>query len=100
MIKKIAIENIQVGLPLFLWLLDRMDDDYFKDEHWDIYGTLCDSGFYSKESYLNFLEENNLVQDLGNKKRKVYTITEKGLRVVGVAKKINTLLPIFNEMHS
>ena len=49
---------------------------------------------------LNFLEENNLVQDLGNKKRKVYTITEKGLRVVGVAKKINTLLPIFNEMHS
>ena len=49
---------------------------------------------------LNFLEENNLVQDLGNKKRKLYTITEKGLRVVGVAKKINTLLPIFNEMNS
>ena len=49
---------------------------------------------------LKFLEDNNLVQDLGNKKRKLYTITEKGLRVVGVAKKINTLIPIFNEMHS
>lgn len=49
---------------------------------------------------LSFLEENNLILDIGRKKRKVYTITDKGLRVVGVAKKINILLPIFSETNS
>ena len=49
---------------------------------------------------LSFLMDNNLVQEHNKNKRKKYSITDRGLKTLIVAKKIDTVLPIFNELYS
>ena len=49
---------------------------------------------------LSFLMDHNLVQEHNEKKRKKYSITDRGLKALIVAKKIDTMLPIFNEFYS
>lgn len=45
---------------------------------------------------LEFLEEKKLVQVQG-KKRKIYEITNQGLKALAIAKRINNTLQVFNE---
>jgi predicted transcriptional regulator len=51
-------------------------------------------------SSLSFLMDNKLVQEHNVKKRKEYSITDLGLKAMIIAKKINAVLPIFNDLYS
>ena len=49
---------------------------------------------------LSFLMDNNLVQEHNENKRKKYSITDRGLKTLTVAKKIDTVLPFYTELYS
>ena len=57
---------------------------------------------YLNSSYVNeclsLLMEHNLVQELNeNRKRKTYAITETGVKVLEIARKIDNSLHVFND---
>jgi predicted transcriptional regulator len=51
----------------------------------------------SSKEFLGFLLEHNLIQELIEKKRKVYAITDLGLKALRLAKEIDGSLHVFNE---
>ena len=51
----------------------------------------------SSKEFLGFLIEHNLVQELKENKRKVYAITDSGLKVLQLVKRIDNSLHVFNE---
>ena len=52
----IDIDKIDVGLPLFRWLLGRMDDEEFRDKHGDLFSQLLKEGFLNRDDYLKHLD--------------------------------------------
>jgi len=54
---ELNIDEIEVGIPKFNWLLGRMSDDEFFDKYWDLYIELVKDGQSSKEEYLEHLEK-------------------------------------------
>ena len=60
------------------------------------YNTYLNSSCVNK--CLSLLMEHNLVQELNeNKKRKAYAITEKGAKLLEIARKIDNSLHVFND---
>lgn len=57
MMIELNIDEIEVGLPIFNWLLGKMSDDEFWDKHGDLYSQLVKDGHSTKEEYLEHLEK-------------------------------------------
>lgn len=53
---ELNIDEIEVGLPKFQWLIGRMSDGEFREKHWDIFKQLALEGLHDKEAHLDHLE--------------------------------------------
>lgn len=49
----IDIDKIEVGLPLFRWLLGRMSDIEFRENHWDLCRIIIKEGHPTREDYIS-----------------------------------------------